>query len=161
VRDAFDEPVEAESAQVISHATSGELVGVDIEQRCEMVAQTAVGEPVGLESGDGDRREQGVDALIRSVLLRHRGFPGLLRDVATPDERRQLYAGLGITVGYERRTLNGQARELFRPSLRTVPGEGSNSPCRRGDLVQNPRTPYSPDLDFCLSERFWEINPAA
>ncbi len=65
-------------------------------------------------------------AVIRSVLLRHRGLPGLLRDVATPDERRQLYAGLGLSQAYQRRIMNGEIRDLFRPSFQAVRGEGSN-----------------------------------
>lgn len=64
-------------------------------------------------------------AMVRSVLLRHQGLPGLLADVATPDERRQLYAGLGLRLAYERRTVNGQVSELFRPSFST-----SGSPAR-------------------------------
>jgi DNA invertase Pin-like site-specific DNA recombinase len=74
---------------------------------------------------------------IRAVLLRHEGFPGLLRDVATPDERRKLYAGLGIRLSYERRNTGGQTRELIRPSLSPLESHTtpwSNSPCRRGDL---------------------------
>lgn len=63
--------------------------------------------------------------MIRSVLLAHQGLPGLLADVASPDERRQLYAGLGLRLAYERRTLDGQVRELFRPSFST-----SGSPAR-------------------------------
>ncbi len=76
--------------------------------------------------------------MIRSVLLAHQGLPGLLADVATPDERRQLYAGLGLSLAYERRTVNGQVRELFRPSFSCSYSPGgdprSNPPCRRGDL---------------------------
>ena len=68
--------------------------------------------------------------MIRSVLLRHRGLPGLLRDVATPDERRQLYAGLGLSLAFERRIINGEIKELFRPSFQAVGGEGNNSSCR-------------------------------
>ncbi len=71
-------------------------------------------------------------AVIRSVLLRHRGLPGLLRDVATPDERRQLYAGLGLSLACERRIMNGEIRDSFRPSFQAVRGEGSNYSCRRG-----------------------------
>lgn len=63
--------------------------------------------------------------MIRSVLLAHQGLPGLLADVATPDERRQLYAGLGLRPAYGRRTVNGQVRELFRPSF-----SASGSPAR-------------------------------
>ncbi len=63
-------------------------------------------------------------AMIRSVLLRHQGLPRLLRDVATPDERRQLYAGLGLSHAYERRIINGETKELFRPSFQAVGGRG-------------------------------------
>ncbi len=65
-------------------------------------------------------------------------FQGGRPPVATPDERRQLYAGLGLSLAYERRTVNGQVRELFRPSFSCSFSPGgdprSNPPCRRGDL---------------------------
>lgn len=76
-------------------------------------------------------------AAVRSVLLRHQGLPGLLRDVATADERRQLYAGLGLTLTYERRQVHGQTRELCKPSIAAPAGPAdpwSNYTCRRGDL---------------------------
>jgi site-specific DNA recombinase len=74
---------------------------------------------------------------IRTALKRHRGLPGLLQQVATPDERRSLYADLGITLIYERRSLQGQLKELVRPSLalpRSKSTPWSNCACRRGDL---------------------------
>ena len=63
-------------------------------------------------------------AVIRSVLLRHRGLPGLLRDVATPDERRQLYAGLGLSLACERRIMNGEIRESVPPLFPSGQGGG-------------------------------------
>ncbi|MDQ2726037.1 MAG: recombinase family protein, partial [Actinomycetota bacterium] len=53
-----------------------------------LVAHTARSTPLSLTAH-----------MIRSGLLAHQGLPGLLADVATPDERRQLYAGLGPTSG--------------------------------------------------------------
>jgi len=39
--------------------------------------------------------------------------------------------------------------------------ESEERPCRRGTWYKTPRTPYSPDLDFCLAERGWPIRSAA
>ena len=74
---------------------------------------------------------------IRTVLSRHQGLPGLLQKVATPDDRRKLYADLGITLSYERRTTAGTTNDLVRPCLslsRGNPTPWSNCACRRGDL---------------------------
>jgi hypothetical protein len=87
---------------------------------------------------------------IRSVLLRHDGLPGLLQNVATPDERRQLYAELGISLTYERRTVGGKPKELVRPSL-SVPcrqaGPWSNPACLRGDLNPTSLRTVAPQAD--------------
>ena len=81
---------------------------------------------------------------IRSVLMRHEGLPGILRKVASPDERRKLYAGLGIILTYERRAVNGQIKDLVRPSLSPLESKvapWSNCACRRSDaLVLVPST---------------------
>ena len=99
-------------------------------------AQTDLAKANGILAAHTARNTPAVltPAMIRSVLLRHRGLPGLLRDVATPDERRQFYAGLGLSLAFERRIINGEITELFRPSFQAAGGEGSNSACRRGDL---------------------------
>ncbi|HXW79507.1 MAG TPA: hypothetical protein VEJ84_08410, partial [Acidimicrobiales bacterium] len=99
-------------------------------------AQADVAKANGILAAHAARNTPAVltPAMIRSVLLPHRGPPGLLRDVATPDERRQLYAGFGLSLAYERRIINGEIKELFRPSFQAVGREGSNSSCRRGDL---------------------------
>jgi hypothetical protein len=96
---------------------------------------------------------------IRSVLLRHQGLPGLLRDVATPDERRQLYHDLGVTLTYERRSVRTEAQDLIRPSL-SLPQTGtkpwSNRTCRRGEKRAWPtpvRDHRSPPHFGCLTER--------
>ena len=77
--DAFDQSVEAEAAQVVAHPARGELVGFDAQQRGEVVAQVAVGEPVGLEPGDGDGGQQGMDARVTEAQR---------RDTLTIDDRR-------------------------------------------------------------------------
>ena len=89
-------------------------------------AQTDLAKANGILAAHTARNTPAVltPAMIRSVLLRHRGLPGLLRDVATPDERRQLYVGLGLSLAFERRIINGEIKELFRPSFQAV-GEGS------------------------------------
>jgi hypothetical protein len=56
---------------------------------------------------------------IRATLARHEALVGLLRDVAEPYERGQLYAGLGLTLTYERRGETGRMKELVRPSIWT------------------------------------------
>jgi hypothetical protein len=48
----------------------------------------------------------------------------VLRDVASPDERRLQYAGLGLSLGYECRIMNGEVKDLFRPSFQAVGGRG-------------------------------------
>ncbi len=89
-------------------------------------AQTDLAKANGILAAHTARNTPAVltPAMIRSVLLRHRGLPGLLRDVATPDERRQLYAGLGLSLAFERRIINGEIKELFRPSFQAVGGRG-------------------------------------
>ena len=47
VRDALDEPVEAEPAQVVGHAALGHGTRGEPEQRGEEFSQVAVGEPIG------------------------------------------------------------------------------------------------------------------
>jgi site-specific DNA recombinase len=92
-------------------------------------------------------------ASVRATLSRHRGLPGLLNKVATPDERRSLYADLGIDLTYERRGTHGHTRELVRPFL-TLPGAKSppwsNCACRRGDLngysTDDPKLILGPEL---------------
>jgi hypothetical protein len=61
---------------------------------------------------------------VRAVLSRHRGLTGPLQKIATPDERRCLYADLGITLSYERRTVQDRISELVRPFL-VLPGAKS------------------------------------
>jgi len=81
---------------------------------------------------------------IRSVLSRHEGLPGLLQNVATPDERRKLYADLGITLSYERRTIAGTTKDLVRPCLslsRGKPTPWSNCACRSTELRLYPNDP--------------------
>ena len=92
---------------------------------------------------------------MRAILLRHVGLPGLLRSVATPDERRKLYAGLGITLSYERRTKGDQTRDLIRPFLSPLESHTpwSNSPCRRGDL--NPHALAGTGPSRCPAPSSW------
>ena len=85
-------------------------------------AQTDLAKANGILAAYTARKTPAVltPAIIRSVLLRHRGLPGLLRDVATPDELRHLYAGLGLSLACERRIINGEVKDLFRPSFQAV-----------------------------------------
>ena len=60
-----------------------------------------------------------------------------MRNVASPDERRKLYAGLGITLTYERRGVDGQIKDLVRPSLSPLESKvapWSNCACAGGGL---------------------------
>jgi hypothetical protein len=103
-------------------------------------AQTELARATGIIAAHAARTSMTdlTPSTIRTILLRHDGFPGLLRKVATPDERRILYAELGITLTYERRASNGQIKELVRPTLSVpenkVGAPWSYSACRRGDL---------------------------
>lgn len=122
----FEARRQADDAQArIDRATRAIMAGVDadllvIETRR---AQADLARANGVLAAHTARSSSMAltSTMIRSVLLRHQGLPGLLRDVATPDERRQLYAGLGLRLDYERRTVNGQVRELFRPSFASTP----------------------------------------
>ena len=56
--DSFDQPVEAEAAQVVAHAALGHGLGWQPEQGCEQCSQVAVGEPGGQQAADDQRCEQ-------------------------------------------------------------------------------------------------------
>lgn len=55
VRHALDEPVEVEASKVVGHPARGHESRIDAQQRCEVLAEVSVGEPVGQEAeGDQD-----------------------------------------------------------------------------------------------------------
>ena len=62
VGDAFDEPVEAEAARVVGDLPGGRCLGVSAEEGRQVGAEVAVGEPVGQETEQDERGEQGVHA---------------------------------------------------------------------------------------------------
>jgi hypothetical protein len=62
VRDADDQPVDAQPAQVIAHLAGGDRVST--EQSGEQGAQVAVGEPVRVQPEHQQGLEQGVGAAI-------------------------------------------------------------------------------------------------
>ena len=62
VRDAVDEPVFAQAAQVVGHLPAGDVLGVLAEQGRDEGAQFAVGEAVGQQPEDAQGRQQGVGA---------------------------------------------------------------------------------------------------
>ena len=62
VRDALDEAVDAEPPQVVGELPAGHGLGVKPQQGREVVAQVAVGETVGQQPEDAQRRQQGLHA---------------------------------------------------------------------------------------------------
>ena len=62
VRDAFDEPVQAQAAQVVGHLPGGHGLGGHAEEGRQDGAQVAVGEAAGQQPEDAQGGEQGVDA---------------------------------------------------------------------------------------------------
>lgn len=61
-RDALDEPVRAEAAQVVGHLPRGDGLGGDAEDLGHDRPQVAVGEAAGKEPEGAQRREQGMGA---------------------------------------------------------------------------------------------------
>ena len=64
VRDAFDEPVVAETSQVVGRLPAGQGVEIAPEQGCEVVPEIAVGEPAGQQPEDAQDREQCLDPVV-------------------------------------------------------------------------------------------------
>src|SRR3954463_7968607 len=64
VREPGDQPVGAEPAQVVAHASGGQLCGVDAKQLGDQLAQVTVGESVRQQPEDQQRSQQGVGAGI-------------------------------------------------------------------------------------------------
>jgi len=88
---------------------------------------------------------------LRQLLTRLGSIVGLLQH-ANPDERRQFYQELGLHLAYQRQADHEKVRASLGVEFFRVGG---------GTLYKNPRGLYAPDLDFCLSERCWEISRAA
>ena len=61
-RDAGDEAVFAEAAQVVGHLPGGDVLGRLAEEGRDQGAQLAVGEPAGQQPVDEQGLQQGVDA---------------------------------------------------------------------------------------------------
>src|SRR5215471_21280792 len=62
-RDALDEPVVAQPAEVIAELPAGHGLGGGAEQGCQVVAQVAAGEAAGQQAEDAPGRQQGLGPL--------------------------------------------------------------------------------------------------
>jgi CheY-like chemotaxis protein len=90
---ADDEAVEAKTTQVVGHAPGGQALDRNAEQRGEMAPQGAVVETVRLEPGNGDGRQQGVDAGIAEA---QRRCPLTVDDGGTDHSAEHLLADDGV-----------------------------------------------------------------
>jgi hypothetical protein len=84
---AFDDAVHPGPTQLVAHLARGQCVGRDPEKASQVLAQVAVGEPVGLDSEEQEGLEQGVSALPTEAQCR--GALGL-------DDHRVVELGEGL-----------------------------------------------------------------
>jgi len=74
---------------------------------------------------------------------------------ASDTQRRQLYEALGLKIDYD------PTERTIHATITPIAPVGVKSGVGGGTRYKNPRSPYGPDLDFCLSERSWTISRAA
>src|SRR5262245_5018623 len=64
MRQPLDQAVEAEPAEVVRHPARGELAGSEAQERSEMLAEVAVGDPSGQETEADQGRAERLDAIL-------------------------------------------------------------------------------------------------
>ena len=60
----FDEPVETEASQIVSHLSWSDLAGVDAQQLGQRLAKISVGEAFDLEDEQDKDTEESLNTLV-------------------------------------------------------------------------------------------------